>query len=90
MLKINRRTVPLALEGELNRTKAELAEARGLGEARPFAAKKNYQVGEIIANGGRVFTATQAIARGETAVPGANCTETTMESIINEMQKGEE
>ena len=90
VLKIRRRTYPLAAEGELNRTKAELAEALGRNEATPFTAETDYQAGEIISKGARMYVTTQVIVKGETVTPGVNCEETTMADVITSLKAKEE
>ena len=77
------------MEGELNRTKAELAEALGLTETRPFVAEKAYQAGAVIVHGGKVFISQQTICQGEKVRPGENCTETTTEDVINMLKEQE-
>ena len=90
MPKIIKRTVPLEMEGELNRTKAELAQAVGLGDPVPFTAERTYQAGEAISHAGRIYIANVAIVAGETVVPGDNVTETNIETIINALNAKEE
>ena len=87
MLKIIKRSIPLETEGTINRLSAELAEARGEGTAEPFAAENTYRKGEYIVHNGRVFISSGTIVAGEVVVPGYNAVETTMESIINQLQK---
>lgn len=89
MLKIIKRSVPLATEGTINRLKSDLADARGLTEARPFTAKETYPQGELFTHNGRVFTADVTIVTGETVTPGINCTETNIADALNAIQKGE-
>lgn len=88
MLKIIKRSVPLATEGTINRLKADLADARGLTEAQPFTAKETYPQGELFTHNGRVFTADVTIVAGETVTPGVNCTETNIADALNAIQKG--
>ena len=90
MLKVIKRTVPLEMEGELNRTKAELARAAGLGGPVPFTAERTYQTGEAISNAGRIYIADTTIIAGETVTPGSNATETNIESVINALNAKEE
>ena len=89
MLKITKRKIPLETEGTINRLRADLNEARGYGDAQPFTAKKTYQAGEIIINGGKAFVASVVIVGGETITPGVNCIETNLENIINALQEAE-
>lgn len=89
MLKLVKRTIPLETEGTINRLKADLSEATGGGEAVPFKAEKTYAEGDVIVNAGHIFHATSVIISGETVRPGINCTETTMEEVINTLQKEE-
>jgi hypothetical protein len=48
-----------------------------------FTASRNYQTGELISIQGRMFEATAVIPDGCKIVPGANCTEITLEQYIN-------
>lgn len=90
MIKIVKRAFPLTLEGELNRTKGELSEATGAGAPSPFVAPSTYQIGDVIVRGGKIYVATQVIIAGETARPGYNCAETSIETVINALQAKEE
>ena len=87
MLKVIKRTIPLETEGTINRLSAELAEARGEGDDMPFIVEKTYQKGEYIVHNGRVYIANSTIVSGETAIPGFNVDETSMEEVINLLQK---
>ena len=87
MLKIVKRTVPLETEGTINRLSAELAEARGETDFVPFPAAYSYQVGEYIVHSGKVYIVTSPIIRGETVYLGRNVNETSMEEVINALQK---
>ena len=88
MLKIIKRSVPLATEGTINRLKSDLADARGLTEAQPFVAENTYPAGELFVHNGRVFTALFTIIKGETAKPNVNCKETNIADALNAIQKG--
>lgn len=90
MPRIVRRTWPLEKEGELNRTKAELAQATGAVEPAPFTAAKTYQAGEALSHAGRVYIANVVIVAGETVRPGSNVTETSIDAIINALNEKED
>ena len=64
---------------------AEL-EAAVLNASTPFPAPKTYQTDEIITKGSRVYIANQVIVKGETVTPGINCTETSVEQVLNALQ----
>lgn len=87
MLKVIKRTIPLETEGTINRLSAELAEARGETETVPFTAEKTYHSGEYIVKNGKVFVLNTTVIAGETVTVGMNATETTLEEIINLLQK---
>lgn len=89
-MRIIKRTWPLEKEGELNRTKMELAKAMGANGPGPFTAMRTYQSGEAVSHDGRIYIANVTIVEGETVKPGENATETNIEAIINALNaKGE-
>ncbi len=87
MLKIIKRTIPLETEGTINRLSAELAEARGETEVYPFQVDKLYEKDDYLVYNGRVFIVKFTIVSGELAIPGYNIDETSMEEVINALQK---
>ena len=68
----------------------DLAKATGANGPVPFVAGKTYQPGEVISHSGRVYTANAVIIAGETITPGGNATETSIEEIVNLLNKKEE
>lgn len=90
MPRIVHRSWPLEKEGELNLTKAELAQATGAVEPVPFTAAKTYQAGEALSYAGRVYIANTVIVAGETVRPGGNVTETSIDAIINALNAKED
>lgn len=83
MIRIMRKDVA-RLQRENDRLKAQL-----LNDARPFTAVKTFRVGEVIADGARVYIASDVIIAGETVRPGDNCTETTIAEVLNQLREGE-
>ena len=59
-----------------------------MSDDEPFTATKTYQKNDVIANGSRVYLATQAIVKGETVFPGDNCKETSVAEILTMLQGG--
>ena len=90
MPRIVHRSWPLEKEGELNRTKAELAQATGSAEPVPFTAARTYQAGEALSHAGRVYIANTVIIAGETVRPGSNAMETSIDAIINALNAKED
>lgn len=68
MLKIVRRTVPLEMEGELNRAKAELYEERNGNTAKADISNGQYFILHDVC-----YQAVRAIPKGSEIKPNDNC-----------------
>lgn len=68
MLKIARRTVPLEMEGELNRAKAELYEERNGNTAKADIGKGQYFILHDVC-----YQAVRVILKGTEIKPNDNC-----------------
>ena len=92
MLRIVKRTVPLEMEGQMNRLKSEnealrrqsdaLASTEGETVIRPYA------VGEHLIYQGTLYRVVSPICSGGMITPGTNCRPTTLADELKN-QKGE-
>ena len=84
MLKIKRPSVPLAMQGTINRINTET------NANKDMTAHDNVTAGMYFSAGNRCFKALTVIVSGERLIPGQNCEEIDIASALNELNaKGE-
>ena len=84
MLKIKRPSVPIAMQGTINRINTET------NAERDMTARESIQAGRFFTVGSRCFKALAVIVTGEHLTPGQNCEEISVADALNELNaKGE-
>lgn len=54
---------------------------------KPFKAIQTYYKGDFITHGSRIYVATNVIIKDETIIPNINCIETTLATVLEQLQK---
>ena len=81
MLRIKRPTVPIAMQGTINRINSEMAENVDM------TAHEDIPEGKYFSVGTRCFKALVVIINGETLIPGQNCEEINIAEALNTLNK---
>jgi len=84
MLKIKRPSVPISMQGTINRINTEANADKDMTAHEDILAERYFAVGN------RCFKALEVIVTGEKIVPGQNCEEINIASALNALNaKGE-
>lgn len=95
MLKIVHRTVPLEMEGTINRLNSDLEEEKAktaeyerslAGITEESQAKSNHEVGEYITVNGIFCEVIQPISAGETISFGTNIKAVSIGAVLSELK----
>ena len=81
MLKIKRPSVPITMQGTINRINTET------NADRDMTAHESIEAGRYFAVGSRCFKALAVIVSGERLIPGQNCEEINIAEALNALNK---